>query len=152
MTSMRSIGGLSVRHPAQLDDPVLALLRAQNVCVINTLGHDNVIHSRSVWVDTDGRHVMVNSVASRVWVRDLDRNPFATCTVVNMSNLYEFASIEGTLVERTTEGATEHIDFLARKYLGLDEYPFHSATEPRVMFKIRPNRILHMAPESAGLS
>ncbi len=152
MTAKKSIGGLSVRHPVSLDDPVLALLRAQNVCVINTHGQDDVIHSRSVWVDTDGSHVMVNSVASRVWVRDLDRNASVTCTVVNMSNLYEFASIEGTLVERTNEGAKEHIDFLARKYLGLDEYPFHSATEPRVLFKIRPNRILHMAPEIAGLS
>ena len=151
MTAAKTIGGLMVRHPVAIDEPILALLRAQNVCVINTLGPHDVIHSRTVWVDTDGDHVLVNSVDGRVWVRDLERDPTVTCTVVNLSNPYEFASIEGKMIERTTDGADDHIDFLARKYLGLDQYPFHSATEPRVLFRIRPDRILHMAPGDTNL-
>ena len=151
MTSAKAIGGLVVRHPITLDEPVLALLRSRNVCVINTLGAQDVIHSRVVWVDTDGEHVLINSVDGRVWVHDLDRNPTVTCTVVNLSDPYEFVAIEGTLVERTNEGAEDHIDVLAQKYLELDTYPFHSPTEPRVLFRIRPDRILHMAPAGAGL-
>jgi PPOX class probable F420-dependent enzyme len=151
VTAAKTIGGLVVRHPAALDAPILALLRAQNVCVINTLGAGDVIHSRAVWVDTDGDDVLVNSVDGRVWVRDLDRNPAVTCTVVNLANPYEFVSIEGRLVERINEGADDHIDALALKYLGLDRYPFHSANEPRVLFRIRPERILHMAPEDTSL-
>ena len=151
MAAARTIGGLVVRHPTVLDEPILALLRAQNVCVINTFGAEGVIHSRAVWVDTDGHDVLVNSVHDRVWVRDLDRNPIVTCTVVNLANPYEFASIEGKMLERTNEGADDHIDFLAHKYLGLDQYPFHSAIEPRVLCRIRPDRILHMAPEDASL-
>ena len=150
MTAAKTIGGLMVRHPVAIDEPILALLRAQNVCVINTLGPHGVIHSRAVWVDTDGEHVLVNSVDGRVWVRDLARNPTVTCTVVNLSNPYEFASIQGKMIERTTDGADHHIDFLAHKYLGLDHYPFHSATEPRLLFRIRPDRILHMAPEGTN--
>ena len=37
------------------------------------------------------------------------------------------------------------------KYLEADRYPFHSPSEPRVLCKIRPERILHMAPEDAVL-
>lgn len=147
----KSIGGLIVRHPATLDEPVQALLRAQNVCVISTHGTDGVIHSRVVWLDTDGEHVLVNSVGGRVWVGDLARDAIVTCTVVNLTNPYEFVSIEGRLAERTTAGAEDHIDVLAHKYLGLDVYPFHSATEPRLLFKISADRILHMAPEAADL-
>ena len=151
MTAAETIGGLAVRHPRTLDEPILRLLRAQNVCVINTFGADEVIHSRVVWVDTDGTDVLVNSVEGRVWVGDLDRNPNVTCTVVNLSNPYEFVSIEGTLVERSGDGATEHIDVLAQKYLGLERYPFHSETEPRLLLRIRPERILHVAPEAAAV-
>lgn len=151
MTGVRTIGGLAVRHPAELDGPILALLRAQNVCVISTFGSHDVIHSRAVWVDTDGDHVLVNSVEGRVWVDDLARNPAVTCMVVNLANPYEFVSIEGHVIERTADGADDHIDFLANKYLGLDRYPFHSATEPRLLFRIRPDRILHMAPEDTSL-
>ena len=147
----KTIGGLVVRHPDSLDEPILALLRAPNVCVINTLGPNGVIHSRTVWVDTDGDHVVVNSVAGRVWVQDLERSPTVTCTIVNLANPYEFVSIEGRLVERTTEGAADHIDFLAHKYLGVDLYPFRSTAEPRLLLRIRPERILHMAPEAAAL-
>ena len=32
-----SIGGLTVRHPLRLDDPILELLRAQNVAILSTL-------------------------------------------------------------------------------------------------------------------
>ena len=151
MKAAKTIGPLTVRRPAALDEPILALLRAQNVCVVNTLGSNGVIHSRAVWVDTDGDHVLVNSVEGRVWVRDLARDPTVTCTVVNLANPYEFASIEGKMIERTIDGAEQHIDFLAHKYLGLDQYQFHSATEPRVLLRIRPDRILHMAPEGVDL-
>ena len=147
----RTIGGLVVRRPGNLDEPVLALLRAQNVCVINTHGTRGEIHSRVVWVDTDGEHIVVNSVGGRVWVGDLERDPNVTCTVVNLSNPYEFLSVEGRLAERTVEGADEHIDFFARKYLGLDVYPFHSATEPRMIFRVAPTRILHVSPEAPAL-
>ena len=145
----QSIGGLAARRPSHLDEPVLALLRGQNVCVVNTHGPDGTIHSRPVWVDTDGRHVVVNSAPGRTWVADLDRTPQVTCTIVNQQNLYEFVTIEGRVVARSTEDAAEHIDFLAQKYLGLDRYPY--PRHGRVKLLILPERILHMAPEDSGV-
>ena len=147
----QSIGGLAVRRATRLDEPVLALLRAQNVCVVNTLGPAGTIRSRPVWVDTDGEHVVVNSVPGRTWVRVLERDDRVTCTIVNHTNPYEFASIEGRVVDAATDGAADHIDFLAQKYLGLDRYPFSGAGERRIKLLIRPDRILHMAPDDATL-
>ena len=73
-----SLGGLAISYLDALDERDDALLRAKNVCVVSTRGRDGVIHARAVWVDTDGEHVIVNSVANRVSVRDsagqTDRN------------------------------------------------------------------------------
>jgi PPOX class probable F420-dependent enzyme len=146
-----SIGGLEIRRPNELDAAVSDLLRATNVCVVSTLGEDGVIHARTVWVDTDGEHVILNSVGRRVWVQDVERRRRATCTVVNASNPYEFVSIEGTVVACSHDGADEHIDSLALKYLGVGRYPFHSASEPRVRIVLHPDRILYVAPEDAAL-
>jgi hypothetical protein len=44
------------------------------------------------------------------------------------------------VTEITTEGADEHIDFLARKYLGID-YPNRREGEQRIKVRIRPERI-----------
>ena len=36
------------------------------------------------------------------------------------------------------QGASEHIDSLAKKYLGKDKYPFGQPGEVRVMYEIEP--------------
>lgn len=151
MPNSESIGGLAVRWPSTIDDAVLALLTGPNVAVISTHGRDGVIHARTVWVDSDGTHVLVNSVDGRQWVRDLERDPNITCTVVSGANPYEFASIEGRLAEVTGDGADAHIDAMAAKYLGVDSYPFHDPATPRRLFRIETGKILHMAPEADDL-
>ena len=48
------------------------------------------------------------------------------------------------MVVETGEGANEHIDELARLYLGVDKYPFHKEGDVRVLFKIEPQRVATM--------
>ena len=43
-----------------------------------------------------------------------------------------------TIVE---EGALEHINMLAKKYLGEDKYPYLGPGEKRVIIHIRPERV-----------
>jgi PPOX class probable F420-dependent enzyme len=151
MNNPESIGGLAVRWSSVIDEPVSQLLKGQNVAVISTHGSDGAIHARTVWVDCDSTAVLLNSVGGRQWVRDLERNTNVTCTVVNGQNPYEFVSIEGHVSEVTTDGAGVHIDAMSRKYLGQDTYPFHDPANPRLLFRIVPDRILHMAPEADDL-
>jgi hypothetical protein len=39
------------------------------------------------------------------------------------------------------EGALEHINALARKYLGQDKYPYLGPGEERVIIQIHPERV-----------
>jgi hypothetical protein len=49
--------------------------------------------------------------------------------------------------EITREGADAHIDSLAKKYLGVDKYPFRRAAEARVTYKILPERVKAFGPQ-----
>jgi len=42
------------------------------------------------------------------------------------------------VVEITEDGAAQHIDKLAKKYMGVDKYPHAQPGEVRVLYKIRP--------------
>ncbi len=114
------------------------LLEARNFCHVATIRTDGTPHVVPVWVDTDGEHVVLNSAEGRLWVRNADRDPRITCTVTNAENPYEYVTITGRVAERTNDGADEHIDAMARKYLDADTYPFRSPDEQRVIFRIEP--------------
>ncbi len=117
------------------------LLRGRNFCQVATLRPDGAVHVAPVWVDArDGRPVL-NTAEGRAWPRNLQRDPRVTLTVQNMENPYEYVTIRGRVAERTHEGADEHIDALAMKYLGKDEYPYRQPGEQRVIISVEPEHV-----------
>jgi hypothetical protein len=59
-------------------------------------------------------------------------------------NPYRYLEVRGRVSEVTEEGASDHIDKMAKKYMGVDKYPYRSAGEVRVLYKIKPERTSHM--------
>lgn len=117
------------------------LLQAKNFCLVSTIRSDGSVHAAPVWVDLqDGRPVL-NTAEGRAWPRNLERDPRVTLTVQNMDNPYEYLSIRGRVAERTGEGADEHIDAMAKKYLGQDTYPFRQPGEQRVIIRVDPEDV-----------
>lgn len=53
-----------------------------------------------------------------------------------------FIEIRGEVVDSTETNGDEVIDTLARKYLGVDSYPWRNAAETRVTFLIEPTNIV----------
>jgi PPOX class probable F420-dependent enzyme len=142
---------LAIRRPAAIDESIAALLRAKNFVVVSTHARNGSIHGTPMWVDTDGEHVLLNTEGiGRAWPRNAIRDPRITCTVVNMENPYEFVEIRGRAIGPIHEGALEHADFLASKYLDLPGYPYHDPENPRVLFKVVPEKIVHMSPPLEG--
>ncbi len=117
------------------------LLQAKNFCNVSTIRSDGSVHSAPVWVDLqDGRPVL-NTAEGRAWPANLERDPRVTLTVQNMDNPYEYVAIRGRVAERTHDGADEHIDAMAKKYLGQDTYPFRQPGEERVIIRIDPQYV-----------
>jgi hypothetical protein len=63
--------------------------------------------------------------------------------VQEANNPYHFVEIRGTATG-TRDGADEHINALAKKYIGQDEYPFRQPGEERIKFTIQPDRIRYV--------
>jgi PPOX class probable F420-dependent enzyme len=108
---------------------------------------DGTVQTVIVWAHTDGGNVTLNRAEGRKWPDNLRRAGTATVTVMADSNPYEWVSVTGRLAEDTHEGADEQIDFLAKKYLDADSYPFRQPGEQRVKFVLRPERIHYNAPQ-----
>jgi hypothetical protein len=54
-------------------------------------------------------------------------------------------TVRGRVIGQITgDAADEHIDKLAKKYLGKDKYPNRASGEKRVILKIKPERVFHM--------
>lgn len=129
-----------------IEGRIRELIEAPNFCTVATVGADGAPQVNPVWVHTDDGHVVVNSAEGRKWPENLRRDPRVTLCVPNHENPYEYVTIWGRMVDDTHEGADEQIDFLAKKYLGKDEYPFRQPGEERVIFRIEPERIHHNNP------
>lgn len=91
-----------------------------------------------VWVDFDGDLVIFNSAKGRQKDRNVRRDARVALAIVDPDNPYRYMEIRGTVVEITEQGAGEHINKMAKKYMGLDKYPYSQPGEVRVLYKIRP--------------
>jgi PPOX class probable F420-dependent enzyme len=97
-----------------------------------------------VWIDYDGENVVFNTAIGRQKDKNLQAQPRVSVMLVDPENPYRYLEVRGTVVERTTDGADEHINKMAKKYLGQDVYPFRKPGEQRVIFKIKPERVSSM--------
>ncbi len=106
-----------------------------------TLLPNGAPHITPVWCDFDGTYVRVNSAKGRVKDRNMRRDPRVALSLLDPDNPYRYLAIQGRVVEISEEGADDHIDRLATKYLGLDRYPYRQPGEVRVIYKIQPDRV-----------
>jgi PPOX class probable F420-dependent enzyme len=126
---------------ATRNDKQAKLFTDRNWGVIATIREDGSPQATPVWIDYDGENVLINSAYGRTKVNNIQRDPRATVTVLpaeDQQSGYVMVSGPATLVD---EGALEHINMLARKYLGEDKYPYLGPGEKRVIISIRPERI-----------
>ncbi|HVC29801.1 MAG TPA: PPOX class F420-dependent oxidoreductase [Steroidobacteraceae bacterium] len=127
---------------AQLNDAAIKLLAQPFICNLATLLADGSPQITPVWVDYDGRNILINTSEGRQKTKDVERDPRIALDVLDPQNPYAVLSLRGRVVAREHEGADAHIDKLAKKYLGKDQYPFRQAGEQRVILRIEPERIL----------
>ena len=97
-----------------------------------------------VWVDYDGTHLMVNTARGRQKDKNVERNRKVALSIQDPDNPYRYLEVRGKVEEITEEGADQHIDKMAKKYMGVDKYPYRRPGEIRVLLKIKPEHTSHM--------
>ena len=126
---------------------IMPLLQDKNFVFVATVMEDGSPQITPTWVDVeqDGT-VLVNTAMGRVKQKNVTRDPRVAVSVIDKDNPYHTASIRGKVVEQTRQGADEHIDKMAKKYLGMERYPGRSPGEERVILRIKPEKVAHMKP------
>jgi PPOX class probable F420-dependent enzyme len=125
--SLPQSGDLPAEVIEVFEKPVLAYLA--------TNGPDGHPHVSPMWVDVEDGLVTVNTAEGRVKYRNLKRDARVSISAEDPAAPFTPAVVKG-VATMTTEGADEHIDRLAKKYLGHDRYQFRQPGEVRVKIVI----------------
>lgn len=130
------------RKVMKLTREAIKLIEGKNFGYLATVMKDGSPQVTPVWVDHEGRdYILVNTALGRIKQKNAKRKPKVAISIADASNQYEKVNVRGVVTEQTTKGADEHIDKLAKKYLGKETYPYRSPNEKRVILKIRPEHL-----------
>jgi PPOX class probable F420-dependent enzyme len=126
---------------AQIHDYADLLQDKKAFAHLATIMPDGAPQVTPVWVDYRDGHVMVNTAKGRVKARNMEQGSPVALSVTDPDNPYRYVQVRGVVSRVREEGADEHIDFLAKKYLGQDKYPFRQPGEERVIYEIEPQKV-----------
>jgi len=106
-----------------------------------TLMPNGDVQVTPVWVDVDNGNLLFNSARGRLKDKNVRRDPRVTLTLMDPDNPYRYMEVRGRVVDITEKGADKHIDKLAKKYLGVDKYPYAQPGEVRVLYRVKPEHV-----------
>ena len=127
-----------------LPDALRALLEQPSPCYVATTMPDGSPQLTQTWVDTDGEHILINTVQGFQKVRNLQRDPRVAVAVSDPAAPSRYFQVRGEVVEVTAEGGAEHIEKMAQRYLGTPYPWFGGRDQVRLVVKIRPDKISGM--------
>ncbi|MBS1252514.1 MAG: hypothetical protein MAG451_01554 [Anaerolineales bacterium] len=118
------------------------LLKKKSFAHLSTLMADGTPHVTPVWIDYDGECVLVNSSKGRQKDINMEARAQVALSIQDPDDAYRYLAIRGPIVEITEDGADEHIDKLAQRYLGEEKYPFRGPGEVRRIYRIVPEHVM----------
>ena len=136
-----------------LTEPLVKFFRGKNFGFLGTVNKDGSPQVTPTWIDIiekeeneDGREeiILINTAMDRLKQKNVSRDPRVSISILDEDNPYSMVTIKGRVVEQTTEGADEHIDKLAKRYLDADRYPAHSPSVKRIILKVKPEKIFYL--------
>ena len=124
---------------AVIPDKYLDLLEQKKAFAhLATIMPDGSPQVTPVWFDYTGGMIRVNTAKGRVKARNLREGAPVALSILDPDNAYRYIQIRGRVKRVVEQGADQHIDSLAKKYIGKDKYPWGQPGEVRVMYEIEP--------------
>jgi PPOX class probable F420-dependent enzyme len=112
---------------------VRALLDAPNYAHLSTLRQNGSPRNWVVWVGLEGEHVLVCTTDFSWKAKDMRRDPRVGLSVVDLTDPYRMAALQGRVVEVRPDEGCRYMDFISLKYTNR---PFPSRGPDRVCFVI----------------
>jgi PPOX class probable F420-dependent enzyme len=127
-----------------IPEKYLDLFTKKAFASLATLMPDGRPQVTPVWCDYDGSSVIVNSARGRRKDLNMRAEPRVSLAIIDPENPYRYLEVRGKVTEITESGADAHINKMAKKYLGVDQYPYRQPGEVRVLYKIKPEQVSSM--------
>ena len=108
---------------------------------LSTLMKDGRPQVTPIWFSYEDGLIALNSAKGRVKDINMRARPQVAMSIVDSDNAFRYLQIMGSVVEVTEQGADEHIDKLAQKYLEKPRYPWRQPGEVRVIYRVKPERV-----------
>lgn len=116
----------------------LNILQSTGFAHIATMGPAHEPQCNPVWFDWDGTYVRISQTKTRQKYRNIQRDPRVAVSIIDPANPYHYLEIRGKVVRIEDDPDKKFIDALAKKYLGVDNYPYNQPGDERVILYIQP--------------
>jgi PPOX class probable F420-dependent enzyme len=123
------------------------LINGENPGILGTLNPDGSPQTSVVWVGQDGDDLVISSAAGRSKVRNLERDPRASLTIVDYEDMEQYIEVRGTATVTEDVGRALAVA-LAEKYEGPgagQEFLDRPPEEVRVVIRLTPLKIVGSA-------
>lgn len=128
----------------QLSKDLIELLQKASLCYVGTIMPDGSPQLTQTWVDSDGTHVIINTVRGHQKVANLQRDPRVTVAISDVSQPARYFEIRGRVTSISEAGAVEHIEKLSQRYLGRPYPWFGGRDQTRLIVTIEPTKVHSM--------
>lgn len=126
---------------AQIPADAHDVIDKPNLAHVATVNPDGSPQVTPVWISREGDSLLINTAKGRIKAKNLERDPRVAISIVDAENPYNPLVIQGRVTELTEDGADDHINALAKKYLDEDVYPFRQPGEERLRVIIHPEKV-----------
>jgi PPOX class probable F420-dependent enzyme len=133
------------------------LVECPPVAALTTIMADGYPQTSVVWCDFDGECIRVNTMRGFAKERNMRRDPRVTLLCYDPRQPLRYLEVRGTATEMTENGAAEHLDALASKYVGRPIRYFgeciparFAETEIPVLCRIRPTHVVALDATKPG--
>ncbi len=128
----------------QIPEGYRDLLETTALIHVATLGPNGEPQNNPVWFDWDGEHIKFSQTKTRQKYKNVGRDPRIAVSIVDPENPYRYLEIRGEVTEIEEDPNLDFINAMAKKYLGMDEYPYHQPGDERVIFYLKPEHTTQM--------
>jgi PPOX class probable F420-dependent enzyme len=116
----------------------LGILSSKSFAHIATIGPNQEPQANPVWFDWDGTYVRISQTKTRQKYRNVQRDPHVAVSITDPNNPYHYLEIRGKVVRIEDDSNKQFLNSLAKKYMGVDTYPYCKPGEERVILYIKP--------------
>ena len=114
------------------------LLESKALAHIATIGPKGEPQVTPVWFGWDGTHIRFSQTTTRQKYKNLQDDPRIALSIVDPANDYRYLEVRGRVVAVEPDPEIAFINSMAKKYLGVDTYPWHNPTDERVVIVVEP--------------